>query len=511
MREYPMTKKILINAATEDEIRVAVVKDGGLQEIGVEMTGRGQISGNIYKCIVTRLDPRLNAAFVDYGNTRNGFLPASDVHSGLYKTKDRKATHEVPSIRSILERNQQILVQVSQDPRGAKGALLTTMISLPGRYLVLMPYQSKNGVSRKIEEERERERLKKIIDEINASEEFGFIVRTAGKHRNKRELAREARSLKKIWQSIDRKAKKATPPALIYQETNLAIRTIRDYLSHDVEEIFVDSPDLYAEIQDFFKATMPRYKKILKLYKGASPLLNKYQIEDQIESIYDHKVRLKSGGTIVIDSTEAFVAIDINTGKTSIGEDPETTAFQTNLEAAHEIARQLRLRDLGGLIVIDFIDMEVKKHRSEVEKALKEAFKGDKARVRFSRISYFGLLEMSRQRLRPTLESRSYDFCPLCKGSGTVKSAEAQGLQIFRRIQAASSKKNLVRVEGEVPANTARYLLNEMRAELTSLEQHFQIKIDLRVNPSPVSQEAHLKFMRASKKEDGYSEEDVHF
>jgi ribonuclease E len=506
-----MAKKMLINAATEDEIRVAVVENGVLQEIGVETSGRGQISGNIYKGIVTRLEPRLNAAFVNFGDERNGFLPASDVHPRYHKAKDKKEEgNDAPVITNLLGRNQHLLVQVSQDPRGEKGALLTTFISLPGRYLVLMPYQAKNGVSRKIDDEKERDRLKKLIDQINTSEEMGFIVRTAGKGRTKRELAQEARAVRGLWQDIARKAKKTTAPALIYQETHLAIRTIRDYLSPDVEEILVDSQDLFSEILDFFKTTMPKYKRIVKLHKEPSPLLNRYQIEDQIESIYDHKVRLKSGGTVVIDSTEALVAIDVNTGKTSIHEDPETTAFKTNLEAANEIGRQLRLRDLGGLIVIDFIDMESKKHCAAVEKALKEALKGDKARFRLSRISSFGLLEMSRQRIRPTLESRSYDFCPLCKGSGMVKSAESQGLQIYRRIQAAASKRNLIRVEGEIPPNTARYLLNEMRGELAYLEKNFLIKIDLSVNPSPVSQEAHIRLIRANKKGDGHFEEDLH-
>jgi ribonuclease E len=506
-----MAKKMLINAGSEEEIRVAVVEEGVLQEIRVESTERGQIRGNIYSGIITRLEPNLNAAFVDYGAQRNGFLPVDEVHPRLHKKKGKKEGDGPPSIHKILDRHQNVLVQISQDPRGDKGALLTTYISLPGRYLVLMPHRAKNGVSRKISDEKERDRLKKLIDEVNTSEDRGFIVRTAGENRTKSELTRECRALRRLWDTVAKKAKDATAPALVYQETNLALRTIRDYLYPDVGEILVDSPDLFAEIKEFFKATIPRSAKLLKLHKERSPLFNKYQIEEQIESIYDNKVRLKSGGTIVIDPTEALVAIDVNTGKTAIREDSETTAFKTNLEAAQEIARQLRLRDLGGLIVIDFIDMENKKNRSEVEKTLREAFKGDKAKVRLSRVSSFGLLEMSRQRLRPTLESSSYEMCPQCQGSGRVKAAAAQALQIYRRIQGAAVKKNLIRVEGELPPNTARYLLNEMRAELSALERDYEIRIDLDVQPIPLSQEALLRFIRSKKRGEGESVEELRF
>jgi ribonuclease E len=504
-----MSKKMLINAAAEDQLRVAIVEDGFLQEVGMETSARGQIAGNIYKAVVDRLDPSLNAAFVDYGGERNGFLPADDVHPKWYRGQPRKEGNGSLPIKKILERNQHILVQVSQDPRGHKGALLTTYISFPGRFLVLMPYRAKNGVSRKIEDEQERERLKKLLDEINPSEEVGFIARTAAEGKSKNELQREAKALRRLWQGIAEKAKKATPPALLYQESNLAIRTIRDYLSPDVDEILVDDPGLFEEIQEFFKATMPKLAKMVKLYKDRTPLFNKYQIEEQIESIHEPQVRLKSGGTIVITPTEALVAIDVNTGKTTVREDPETTAFKTNLEAAQEIARQLRLRDLGGLIVVDFIDMENKKNRAEVEKTFREAFKGDKARVRMSRISQFGLLEMSRQRLKPPLESRAFDQCPLCKGGGKVKSPEAQALQVLRKIQGAAAKKNLLRVEGELPQSTGRYLLNELRKDLSDTEREFGIKILLDIQPGFPSQEATLRLYRAKKGGEGESVEEI--
>jgi ribonuclease E len=504
-----MPKKMLINAAAEDEIRVAIVDEGFIQELGVETTRRGQISGNIYKAVVTRLDPSLNAAFVDFGGERNGFMPADEVHPKWFKGGAKKEEEGPPLIRKILDRNQHILVQVSQDPRGQKGALLTTFLSFPGRHLVLMPYKAKNGVSRKIQDDKERERLKKLLDEINPSDDMGFIARTVAQEKAKNELVREVRSLRRLWQSIAGKAKKATPPALIYQESNLAIRTIRDYLSPDVDEVLVDDPDLFVEIQDFFKTTMPRQAKIVKLYKDKTPILNKYQIEEQIQSIYDQQVRLNSGGTIVINPTEALVAIDVNTGRTSIREDPETTVFKINLEAAQEIARQLRLRDLGGLIVVDFIDMESKKHRAEVEKAFKEAFKGDKARVRMSRISPFGLLEMSRQRLRPTLESRAYESCPQCKGSGKVKSAEAHALQILRKIQGAAAKGNLAKVEGEVPIGTATYLLNDLRRELAAVETDHEVRVMLTVQTAPLSQEARLRLFRGKKEGEGESVEEL--
>jgi len=504
-----MSKKMLINAAAEDQLRVAIVENGLLQEVGMETSARGQISGNIYKAVVDRLDPSLNAAFVDYGGERNGFLPADDIHPKWYRGQPKKEGNGTPPIRKILERNQHILVQVSQDPRGHKGALLTTYISFPGRFLVLMPYRAKNGVSRKIEDEQERERLKKLLDEINPSEEVGFIARTAAEGKSKNELQREAKALRRLWQGIAEKAKKATPPALLYQESNLAIRTIRDYLSPDVDEILVDDERLFEEIQEFFKATMPKLAKMVKLYKDRTPLFNKYQIEEQIESIHDPQVRLKSGGTIVITPTEALVAIDVNTGKTTVREDPETTAFKTNLEAAQEIARQLRLRDLGGLIVVDFIDMENKKNRAEVEKTFREAFKGDKARVRMSRISQFGLLEMSRQRLKPPLESKAFDPCPLCRGVGKVKSPEAQALQVLRKIQGAAAKKNLLRVEGELPQSTGRYLLNELRKDLSDTEREFGIKILLDIQPNFPSQEATLRLYRAKKGGEGESVEEI--
>lgn len=508
-REGAMAKKLLINAATEDQLRVAMVEDGVLQEVGMETSARGQISGNIYKAVVDRLDPSLNAAFVDYGGERNGFLPADDVHPKWYKDQAKKEGNGTPPIRKILGRNQQLIVQVSQDPRGQKGALLTTFISFPGRFLVLMPYKAKNGVSRKIQDEAERERLKKLLDEINPSEDMGFIARTAAEGKSKNELQREARALRRLWQGIAEKAKKATAPALLYQESNLAIRTIRDYLSPDVDEIMVDDPKLFGEIQEFFKATMPKLTKIVKLYEEKTPLFNKYQIEEQIESIHEPQVKLKSGGTIVITPTEALVAIDVNTGKTTLREDPETTAFKTNLEAAQEIARQLRLRDLGGLIVVDFIDMENKKHRAEVEKAFKEAFKGDKARVRMSRISQFGLIEMSRQRLKPPIESRAFDPCPLCKGTGKVKSAQARALQVLRKIQGAAAKKNLLRVEGELPQSTGRYLLNDLRRDLADLEREFGVKVVLEVQPSLPCQEAKLRLYRAKKGGEGETVEEI--
>jgi ribonuclease E len=508
-RNESMARKMLINAATEDEIRVAIVEGGILQEVGIETSTRGQIAGNIYKGVVRRLDHSLNAAFVDYGGEKNGFLPADEIHPSYYRGQSRKDSNGPPPIRKILQKDQEILVQVAQDPRGHKGALLTTYISFPGRFLVLMPYKSKNGVSRKIEDEAERERLKKILDEINPSEEMGLIARTASEGRSKNELQREARALKRLWQKIAQKANKVSAPALLYQESNLAIRTIRDYLTPDVDEILVDDPKLFDEIQEFFKATMPKLTKIVKLYKDKTPLFNKYQVEEQIQSIQEPVVRLKSGGTIVITPTEALVAIDVNTAKTVVKEDPETTAYKTNLEAAKEIARQLRLRDLGGLIVVDFIDMEDKKHRTEVEKVFREAFKADKAKVRISKISQFGLIEMSRQRLRPPLESRAFDPCPLCSGTGKIKSAETHALQVLRKIQGAAAKKNLLRVEGELPQTTGRYLLNELRKELVELEEEFGVKVTMDLLPPVPSQEARLRLFRVKRGKEGESVEEV--
>lgn len=485
-------KKMLINCASPEESRVAVVEDGILHEIGIETAAKEQIQGNIYKGKVVRLEPRFRAAFVEYGGIRNGFLPQDEIHPRWKLKKEKQDS--TPSIKDLLKRNQEILVQVVQEERGSKGAMLTTYLSVPGRCLVLMPFQSQTGVSKKIDDEGERERLKRIAVEINTKREMGCIVRTAGEGRSKSELSKEYRYLIRLWSKIWGQFSKIPTPSLLYQESNLAIRTIRDYFTPDIDEVVCDNPDMYVSIKDFVKLTMPRYAKIVKLYKDRLPLFSSYQIEEQIESIYDHRVELKSGGSIVIDPTEALVAIDVNTGKTHIRAKAEETVFRTNIEAATEIARQLRLRDLGGLIVIDFIDMEDKKHLSKVERGLREAFRGDKAKVRFSKISRFGLLEMSRQRLHPDLQSTVYVPCQHCNGIGMVKSHEAQALYCLRKIQTMACKQKISRLVAEIPMETAHYLLNEKRETLIALEKENGIKIEIKGEDSTNVRDINLHF-----------------
>lgn len=483
---------MLINASSPEESRVAIVEESLLQEIGIETAAKEQIQGNIYKGKITRIEPRLRAAFVKYGGMRHGFLPQDEIHPRWTAKKGKQNGH--PSIRDLLKKNQEILVQIAQEERGSKGAMLTTYLSVPGRYLVFMPFQSQTGVSKKIEDDEERERLKKIAAEINGKGESGCIVRTAGEGRSKGELGREYRYLLRLWSKIWGQFPKISTPSLLYQESNLAIRTIRDYFTPDCDEIVCDNPDMYVAIKDFIKLTMPRYTKAVKLYKDRLPLFSFYQIEEQLESIYDHRVELKSGGSIVIDPTEALVAIDVNTGRTQIKAKAEETVYRTNMEAAVEIARQLRLRDLGGLIVIDFIDMEEKKHLGSVERCLRDAFRGDKARVKFSRISRFGLLEMSRQRLHPALQSSVYVPCQHCDGSGMVKSQEAQALYCLRKIQTMACSQEMSRLVAEVPKETAHYLLNEKRDALITLEKENGIKIEIHGDERTNVSDINLRF-----------------
>lgn len=486
----PKMKKMLINSSSPEEIRVALVEDGVLQDFSIDILSKGQIQGNIYKGKVVRIEPRINAAFIDFGGQRNGFLPIDEIDMRWSRKREMDESESRPRIKDILSKGQELLVQVIQEERGTKGPMLTTYVSLPGRYLVIMPFQSQIGVSKKIEDDKERERLKKIISEVNAGQDIGCIVRTAGEGRSKGELSREYKYLVRIWNKIWDQFIKASTPSLLFQESNLAIRTIRDYFSPDIEEIVCDNPDIYVSIKDFFNMVSIRSSKIVKLYKDRLPIFDHYQIEDQIESIYNHRVELQSGGTIVIDPTEALVAIDVNTGKTQVRGDAEEIAFMTNMEAAREIARQLRLRDLGGLIVIDFIDMKEKRKNSEVERCLREAFRRDKAKVKFSKISRFGLLEMSRERLRPSIQWRSYIPCPNCNGKGMVKTVESQALHVLRKIQRAIYDQPVKQVLVKVAGECASYMLNEKREALLSLERENNVKITV-------------------KGEDGYSGESI--
>lgn len=493
-----MKKKMLINVADEEESRVAIVEDGILEEFTIEVSAKEQIRGNIYNGVVVKVEPSLQAAFVDYGGKRHGFLPMGEIHPRWYANESRNGDRERrPRIQDVLKRNQKIMIQVAKEEMGTKGASLSTYASLPGRYLVLMPdSESPGGISRKIEDEEERKKLKEIVAQLEPPPNIGIIVRTAGLNRNKTELQRDLTYLQRLWASIQEKGQQSPAPALIYQEHDLVIRSIRDYFTPDIQEVLIDHREVYRRARDFFQAVMPRYQSRVKLYREKKPLFAKYQLEEQIEAIYSHKVELKSGGSIVIDPTEALVAIDVNSGRATKEKGIEETAFKTNTEAAQEVARQLRLRDLGGLIVIDFIDMRNIKHIQEIEKTLKQAVKRDKARIQVSRISQFGLLELSRQRLKPTILEGNYLKCPHCVGSGLIKSTISLALQVLRRVRTEAAKETLATVKAMLPMDVANYLLNQKRKEIAHLEEEYNITVSILGNPTARQNEYEIEFVK---------------
>ncbi|MDH3601770.1 MAG: Rne/Rng family ribonuclease, partial [Candidatus Tectomicrobia bacterium] len=447
--------------------------------------------------VVVKVEPSLQAAFVDYGGNRHGFLPMGEIHDSWYAGDSTNGDRGRPRIQDVLKRNQKVLVQVAKEELGNKGASLTTYISLPGRYLVLMPgSDSGGGISRKIEDEEERKKLKETIAQLNPPPDIGIIVRTAGLNRNKTELQRDLTYLQRLWSSIQEKSKQSPAPALIYQEHDLVIRSIRDYFTPDIQEVLVDNRDVYRRARDFFQAVMPRYQGRVKLYREKAPIFAQHGLENQIEAIYTHKVELKSGGSIVIDQTEALVAIDVNSGRATREKGIEETAYKTNMEAAQEVARQLRLRDMGGLIVIDFIDMRNIKHIQEIEKALRQAVKRDKARTQVARISQFGLLELSRQRLKPTILEGNYLHCPHCEGTGLVKSTVSLALAVLRRIRAEVTTETVAAVKAILPMDVATYLQNNKRKEISSLEEDHHLTVQLLGDPVGRQGEYDLEFVR---------------
>jgi ribonuclease E len=475
-----MIKKMLINVADPEESRMAIVEDGVLAELSIETSLQELTRGNIYKGRIVNIEPSLQAAFVEYGETRHGFLPFSEIHPNSYRKKwDEGNRSSRPRIQEAISPHQEILVQVEKEASPTKGAALTNYISLPGRYLVLMPGSDAAGISRKIEGEAERRKIKEIIQDLPLPPGMGLIVRTAGLGRSKTELARDLHYLLRLWDSIQAKFAQMPTPSLIYQEQDFVIRSIRDYFTPDIEEVLIDNREVYGRAREFFQSVMPRYQNKLRLYGEKRPLFSKFELEKQIETIYERKVILKSSGSIVIDPTEALVSIDVNSGGATRGRNMEETAFLTNMEAAPEIARQLRLRDLGGLVVIDFIDMLDPKHKQQVEKELRSALKRDKARIEMGRISRFGLLELSRQRLRPALAGRSFLPCPHCGGSGLIKSVETAALTVLRKIQAGLARGGYVHVRVEVPIEIATYLLNQKRAELLRLEKQYRLQVQI--------------------------------
>lgn len=459
-----MSKQMLINTIDEEESRMAIVENGKLVEFNIKTAMREPITGNIYKGIVRNVQKGLHAAFVDYGARKNGFLPLRDVSSEYMN--DGKG----------LQPGTELFVQVVREEKGDKGAMLTTYISLPGRYTVLMPNRESRGVSRRIEGESVRKKLKQVMDEISEKEGMGFIVRTAGINRTKQELLRDFQMMVRLWNEIKKKAEGMSAPVLVYKESDFAIRVLRDYFTSDIDEILVDDVETFKMMKDYCRAVSPRSVKSVKLYKEETPIFDKYNLEEQIDAIYRERVELKSGGSIVIEPTEALITIDVNSGRLH-KRDAEETSFRTNLEAAEEIARQLRLRDLGGLIVIDFIDMNDRKHISEVERTFKEALKNDRSRIQLARISKFGILELSRQKKQSTIQEISYTTCEHCKGSGWVPSVEYLALNSFRRIKREAVGGGVSEIEITLPADVASYLLNQKRSEISRLELTYGVSV----------------------------------
>jgi len=506
-----MKKEMLINVSQPEECRIAIVEDGVLEELYVERTGQDNHLGNIYKGVVVNLEPSIQAAFVDFGVGRNGFLHISDIEPQYFRqggydprrpfdtergssgtaagldeldepprAKRRRFSGRPrvkPPIQEILRRGDEVLVQVIKEGIGTKGPTLSAYISIPGRYLVLMPALGRVGVSRKIEDEETRRRLREIMQELNPPRGLGFIVRTAGADRTKKELSRDLAYLLRLWKVIVRRIRKLPAPVDIYQESDMIIRTIRDIFSGDIDAIYIDEAGAYERAKEFLQLVMPRYVSRLHLYEGKEPLFHKYRLEEEIAKIHQREVPLKQGGSIVIDQTEALVAIDVNSGSFRADDSAEETAFQMNLLAAKEIARQIRLRDLGGVIVNDFIDMRKEKHRRLVERALRDAVKRDRARTKILRTSPFGLIEMTRQRVRPSLKHSTYRDCPACKGAGVVKSVESMAIEVVRLLMLAAQKPKIAEIDITVAEDVASYLNNQKRKTISRLEDEGKMMV----------------------------------
>ena len=505
-----MKKEMLINVAQPEECRIAVVEDGVLEELYIERASQNNYVGNIYKGRIVNLEPSIQAAFVDFGVGRNGFLHMSDVEPSYYRQggygrDGRKLTDSgkedsngsgsgdgrrgsqphnrgrggrpgirpkvKPPIQDVFRRGDEILVQVIKEGIGNKGPTLSTYVSIPGRYLVLMPALGRVGVSRKIEDEDARRRLRDILLELNPPKGVGFIVRTAGQERTKKELSRDLAYLLRLWKVIVRRIKKVEAPVDIYEESDMIIRTIRDMFSSDIDAIYIDQEPAFDRAREFLQQVMPRHVGRLQLYQGKEPLFDKYRLEEEIARIHQRQVPLPGGGSIVIDSTEALVAIDVNSGSFRTSEGAEETAFRLNMTAAREIARQLRLRDLGGVVVNDFIDMRFENHRRSVERTLRDAMKRDRARTKILRTSPFGLIEMTRQRIRPSLKRSVFTDCPCCASRGVVKTAESMAIEVIRLLMLTRQHPAIRHVTVRVESQVAAYLNNKKRRELTQLEE----------------------------------------
>ena len=488
-----MAREMLINVAETEECRIAVVEDGSLEELYVERASLNTHVGNIYKGKVVNIESGIQAAFIDFGIGKNGFLHISDLHPRYFLKAGTKHTETVGRRKSLKERlpiqkclhkGDELVVQVIKEGVNTKGPTLSTYVSLPGKYLVMMPWMQKQGISQKIEDEDERARLKQILEESNPPKNLGFIIRTAGQGAAKRDIQNDLKYLKRLWNTIEKRMKVEKAPGSLYQESDLVIRTLRDVFNSKISKIICDSESVVRKIKDFLFIATPRIKRRILYYDGAIPLFHKYKIENEIDKIRSRTVKIESGGSIVIEQTEALVAIDVNSGRYRKQHSAEETAFKINSEAAIEIARQLRLRDLGGLIVCDFIDMHSDKHRREVERIFRTAVKADRAHSKVLKISRFGVVEMTRQRMRPSLQSSTSRSCPHCGGDGFVKSHESLTIEIIRLLNLSASKDLVKRIELFVSPEVADYLQNEKRANIAQIEQLRSKRVIIHSDPS---------------------------
>jgi ribonuclease E len=475
-----MAREMLINVAESEECRVAVIEDGSLEELYVERASLSSHVGNIYKGKVANIESGIQAAFIDFGIGKNGFLHISDLHPRYFAKAGgkhaenigrRKSLRERPPIQDCLRKGRELVVQVTKEGLKTKGATLSTYLALPGKYLVMMPWMRKHGVSHKIEDEDERKRLRQILDDSKPPKGQGFIIRTAGQECSRRDIQNDLRYLGRLWRTIEKRIDTEKTPGELYQESDLVIRAMRDVFNSKISNIICDSEKVVRKIREFFSIAAPRLKRRVTYYDSKVPLFHKYRIEDEIAKVQSRRVELKGGGSIVIEQTEALVSIDVNSGRFRKQKSAEQTAYESNLEAAAEIARQLRLRDLGGLIICDFIDMRNTRHRKAVEKAFRAAVKPDRARSRILGISRFGVVEMTRQRMRPSLQSSTYLACSHCGGRGFVKSHESLSIEIIRLLNLSASKEQIKRIELFVSPEVADYLQNTKRTAIAQVEQ----------------------------------------
>ena len=488
-----MARELIINAAQEEECRMAVLEDGLLEELYIERAATTSHVGNIYKGKVTNVEPSIQACFVDFGIGQNGFLHISDLQTSYFAERHRekggrervghkRPRRDRPPIQDCLKRGQELIVQVIKEGIGTKGPTLTTYLSIPGRFIVLMPGMNRTGVSRKIEDEKARIKVKELLRELSPPKDMGFIIRTAGVDRPKRDLQRDMNYLVRLWQKVDTKIKNGPVPMELYRESDLVIRTVRDIFNSNVTRIVCDNEATIKKVRDFLSVAMPRSRCKVVYHDDHTPLFTKYKIEEEIEKIQTRHVPLKSGGSIVFDQTEAIVAIDVNSGKYRVHEDAESTAFKINTEAAPEISRQLRLRDMGGVIIIDFIDMIHDNHRRAVEKTLRDEVAKDRARTKILRISQFGIVEMTRQRMRPSLKGSTFMDCQHCKGAGLVKTPESASIEIMREIHMLAGHEDVATIDVTTSPDVASFLLNSKRATLNELETTHDTAITIQLD-----------------------------